>query len=122
MGLTGENTTTVDAVVEDREISKVQLSALRDQRLDLVEDCARAYSHAMLAADRASRELTSALLAAEELNQMSARAVSDQVLADAVNRGIPERGSAFGRPLRMSLMAVRRRTGKATDSRRARKR
>lgn len=110
------------ADVVEREISKVQLTALRDQRLADVEDRARDYSRAMLAAHRASLALTDALRAANELNDLVARTVSDQALADWVNQGIPHDAEAFGRPLRMSLMAVRRRTGKAPDNRRERRR
>lgn len=109
--------------VADREVpNKVQLTALRDQRLEAVEDRARAYCRAMIEADRASKSLTDALLAASALNEMVARTVSDQTLADWVNQGIAAHAEAFGRPLQMSLMAVRRRIGKAVDNRRERRR
>lgn len=107
-------------VMVDSEISKVELAALRDRRLVNVEDKARLYARAMTEADRASRALTEALLEAEQLNTISPRTVTDQVLADYVNQGIPAGAEALSHPLRMSLMAVRRRTGKAVDSRRNR--
>jgi hypothetical protein len=103
-------------------MGRVEVAALRDQRLTTVEDAAREYYRAMVAADEASTALTEALMSADALNQDNPRTVSDQMLADWVNHGIPEGAQAFRKPLRMSLMAVRRRIGKADDQRRHRDR
>lgn len=104
------------------DMSRVEVAALRDQRLTIVEDAARMYARRMIAADEASAALTEALLEADALNKDNPRTVSDQMLADWVNQGIPDGATAFRRPLRMSLMAVRRRIGKADDPRRSRDR
>lgn len=91
----------------------VEAVELRDARLQQLDLAAIRYRNAMLAADRASTDLNGALKACDELNRVRPRMVSDQELAERVNRSIPKGTKAFNRGLQMSLMTVRRRLGKA---------
>lgn len=107
--------------VAEKRMSKVEVTALRDRRLVEIEDCARRYARDVRSTRESKQALIDALLAADALNRDYPRTISDQLMADWVNQGIPDDAQdLLGRPLQMSLMGVRRLTGKAADTRRNR--
>lgn len=91
----------------------VNVLAQKEAVLTQVDRATIAWREAMIAADRASQELTARLEDADGLNAVRPRTVTDQELSQRVNALIPQGTTAFNRPLRMSLMTIRRRLGKA---------
>jgi len=102
---------------EDGDVSQAGRATVvlgrRDALMSELDTAVIRYREAMLEADRASTRLTDALLRLDALNQARSRTVSDQELTDRVNAHIPDGARALNRRLRMSLMTIRRRLGKA---------
>lgn len=109
----------VDDGTAARNEATPELFARRDELSRKLREAARDYVAKMEAADAASGALTDAMRALHNLNRTRrVGLVTDRYIMDQANLAIPANAEAFGKPLRITVMKVRGRTGSARDARR----